>query len=149
MFDKRTPVRMIMSDHVLSVRPDTVMSEVVRMFKTNNVHHIPVVDNGKVLGMISSSDYHKLEHHFTLFKTNQAEKMNAAIFNSMLAKEVMTAPVATVRSADTVQFAADIFKENLFHALPVVDDQKQLVGILTPYDLMIYAYGEGHLAELP
>ena len=148
MFDRHIPVRVIMTENVLTVGPDTVMTEVVRVFKTNNVHHIPVVEKGRVLGMISASDYYKLEHHFTLFKTHRAEEMNAAIFNSLLAKEVMTTPVATVRATDTVQFAADIFKENLFHALPVVDDQKKIVGIVTPYDLVVYAYGAEYLSEL-
>jgi acetoin utilization protein AcuB len=149
MFDRHIPVRQIMSDKVLTVGPDTVMTEVVRLFKSNTVHHIPVVENGRVLGMISSGDFHRLEHHFTLFKTHRSDEMNEAIFSSLLAKEVMQTPVATVRASDTVQFAADIFKENLFHALPVLDDHKKLVGILTPYDLMVYAYTPDYLAELP
>lgn len=148
MFDRHVAVRTIMTERVLTVSPETVMTEVVRLFKTNNVHHVPVVDNGRVIGMISASDYHRLEHHFTLFKTHKAEEMNTAIFNSLLAKEVMTTPVATIRATDTVQFAADIFKENLFHALPVVDDDKRIVGILTPYDLMVYAYGAEFVSEL-
>jgi CBS-domain-containing membrane protein len=149
MFDRSRPVRAIMSENVITVGPDTVMSEVVALIKSNPVHHIPVVDNGKVLGMVSTTDCHMLEHHFTLFKTQSADAMNAAIFRSLLAKEVMTAPVATIRATDTVQIAADIFKENLFHALPVVDDHKKIVGIVTPYDLMVYAFGSEHLAELP
>ena len=149
MFDRHTPIRMIMTEKVITVGPETVMSEVAAMFNSKSVHHIPVVEDDKVLGMISTSDYYKLEHHFTLFKTHQADEMNAAIFRSLLAKEVMTAPVATVRSNDTVQFAADIFKENLFHALPVVDEKKKIVGIITPYDLMVFAYGPEYLAELP
>lgn len=137
-----------MTEHVITVAPDTVMTAVVDLFKTNAIHHIPVVDDGKVIGMVSSSDYYKLEHHFTLFRTNHAEAMNQAIFSSLLAKEVMTSPVATVRATDTVQFAADIFKENLFHALPVLDEKGKIIGIITPYDLMVYAYGAEHLAAL-
>ncbi len=149
MFDRNIPVRLVMTENVLTVGPDSVMSEVVTLFNSNPVHHIPVVENGKVLGMISTTDCNKLEHHFTLFKTHNAEAMNEAIFRSLLAKEVMATPVATIRASDTVQIAADIFKENLFHALPVVDEQKKIVGIVTPYDLMVFAYGAEHLAELP
>ena len=148
MFDRHIPVRTIMVSHVLTVPPEATMTEVVALFKANNVHHIPVVDQGRVLGMISASDYHRLEHHFTRFKSQKAEEMNTAIFSSLLANEVMTTPVATIRATDTVQFAADIFKENLFHALPVVDEQKRIVGILTPYDLMVYAYGPEYISEL-
>ena len=147
MFDKLAPVRTIMTEDVICVEPDTIMTEVAKLFESRNVHHIPVVDQGKVLGIISTTDFYKLEHHFTLFRTHQAKEMNEAIFRSLLAKEVMRAPVATVRTSDTVQYAADIFKENLFHALPVVDEQKKIVGIITPYDLMVYAFGAEYLVE--
>ncbi len=140
MFDRFIPVHQIMSEKVLTVTPNTVMTEVARLFKTHHVHHIPVVEDGKVHGMISTADLNRLEHHFTLFRTSHAEEINSAIFGSLLAKEVMSPHVVTVRATDTAQFAADIFKENLFHALPVVDSEKQIIGILTPYDLMVYAY---------
>ena len=140
MFDLRMPVRDVMTDRVITVEPTTVMTDVAEIFKMHQIHHIPVVDDGKVVGMISTSEVNRLEHHFTLFKSSQAAEVNAAIFGSLLAREVMTAQVVIVRDTDTVQFAADIFKENLFRALPVVDGQKRLVGILTPYDLMVYAY---------
>lgn len=149
MFDRQLPIRYIMTENVLTVAPDTIMTEVAELLKTHSIHHLPVTDNGKVVGIISTTDCNKLEHHFTLFKSQNAADMNAAIFRSLLAKEVMTAPVATIRANDTVQLAADIFKENLFHALPVVDDQKHIVGILTPFDLMVYAYSSEHFTELP
>ena len=43
---------------------------------------------------------------------------------------------------DTAVFAAGIFKNNLFHALPVVDADDKLLGIVSPIDLMSYAYLE-------
>ena len=140
MFDRSRPIREIMSDRVIMVSPDTVMTEVARLFQVNRVHHIPVVHSGHVVGMISTADLHRLEHHFTLFRTTQAEEVNAAILGSILAREVMSPQVVTVRGTDSVQFAADIFKENLFRALPVVDEEKRIIGMLTPYDLMVYAY---------
>ena len=140
MFDLKMPVKEVMTDRVITVEPTTVMNKVAEIFKTHHIHHLPVVEKGKVVGIISTSEINRLEHHFTLFKSSQATEINAAIFNSLLAREVMTAQIVVIRDTDTVQFAADIFRENLFRALPVVDDQKQLVGILTPYDLMIYAY---------
>ena len=52
----------------------------------------------------------------------------------------MTKQVATVSPDDTMDYAVDIFRENLFRALPVVDKDKKLVGILTPYDIMTWAF---------
>jgi CBS-domain-containing membrane protein len=140
MFDRLAPVRKIMTTQVITVEPNTVMTEVARLFKTNNVHHIPVVKKGRVLGILSTTDINRLEHHFTLFRTTQAEEINMAVLSSLIAREVMSPHVVTVRESDSVQFAADIFRENLFRALPVVNDRREIVGIITPYDLMIYAF---------
>ena len=51
----------------------------------------------------------------------------------------MTKNPISVRSDDTLGLAADIFEANSFRALPVVDEN-ELVGIVTPYDLMRYAF---------
>ena len=83
-----------------------------------------------------------LEDHFTLFNNKNSEAMNQAIMRSLLVKDVMTRQVATISPNDTVEFAAGIFRENLFHALPVADSQKNFLGIITPYDLLNYAYAD-------
>lgn len=129
-----------MTAEVLTVLPNEIMTNVVEIFRTNNIHHIPVVAEGSVKGIISSSDIYKLEHHFTLFKRKNSEEINKALMRTLLAKEVMKFPVVTVNENDTVEFAAGIFRENLFHALPVLNDDKKLVGIITPFDLMNYAF---------
>ena len=148
MFDKLSKVKMIMTADVISVKPETTMDEVSFLLKSQNVHHIPVVQNDTVVGMISTTDLHKLEHHFTLFKTRNADSVNQSVMRSMLAREVMSHPVATIKSEATLASAAAFFRENLFHALPVVDGQNKLVGIITPYDLMNYAYWPEEIAVI-
>lgn len=139
--DKTTPVAEIMTERVIVVRPNETMDVVQDIFRKNNIHHIPVVDNGQVVGMISHADYLKLLHGFTLFKTKKSDEYNDAILRSLLVKEVMTKQVATLGPDDSLEVAAGFFRENLFHALPVVDEDNLLVGIVTTYDLLNYAYG--------
>ena len=139
--DKSTLVRDIMTTDVWFVRPDDSLQKVSDIFNGNNIHHLPVVDDdGKVKGMISKSDYLRLQHGFTLFKTEKAEEYNQAIFRSLLVGEVMTKQVAKLMPDFTLDYAAGIFRENLFHAMPVVDEHGKLVGILSTYDLLKYAY---------
>ncbi|HMQ62756.1 MAG TPA: CBS domain-containing protein [Flavilitoribacter sp.] len=140
MFNKFIKVAEIMTTGVVTVSPDDLMEKVAVIFKSNPIHHIPVVRNGKVEGIISKGDFNKLEHHFTLFKNKSSKDSNFYVMHSILASEVMTRPVVTVSQDDTLDFAAGILRENLFHCLPVVDKNKQLTGIITPYDLMNYAY---------
>ncbi len=140
--DRQTKVAQIMTTKVVTLHPHETMDKVREFFRKQNIHHLPVVQYGKVVGMISQTDYLKILHGFTLFKTKQSEAYNDAILRSLLVGEVMTKQVATLHPEDTVQVAVGYFRENLFHALPIVDDKGDLVGILTTYDLLNYAYNE-------
>jgi CBS domain-containing protein len=146
MTDKTTTVAQIMSTPVITVGPNDTMSDVQDIFRKNNIHHIPVVDDGKVVGIISKSDYYRLLHGFTLFKTQKSEQYNDAIMRSLLAGEAMTRQVATLAPGDSLEMAVGFFRENLFHALPVVD-KGRLIGILTTFDLLTHAYATPFLME--
>jgi CBS domain-containing protein len=140
MIDMTIPISEIMTTDLITIHPKEPMTEVERIFKKYDIHHIPVVDEDySVVGMISKSDYLRTLHGLTLFKVAKAEMYNEAMLRSMLVGEVMTRQIAQVRPESPLSLAADIFMENLFHALPVVDN-KRLVGIITTFDLLKYAY---------
>jgi acetoin utilization protein AcuB len=146
--DKTVTVGQIMTTNVITVSPEDTMEKVQKIFRTNNIHHIPVVDGKKIIGIISKSDYLKLLHGFTLFKTHKSEEYNDAIMRSLLVKEVMIKQVAVLNPGDSLDMAAGFFRENLFHALPIVDEQTgELVGIVTTYDLLSFAYSEPSMMD--
>jgi CBS domain-containing protein len=138
--DKLIKVGQIMTTEVITVSPNDTMDKVQKIFRTNNIHHVPVVEEGRVVGILSKTDYMKLLHGFTLFKAHKSEEYNDAIMRSLLVKEAMTRQVATINQDDTVELAAGFFRENLFHALPIVDHKGMLVGIITTFDLLNYAF---------
>ena len=53
---KETPVRDIMSSPVMYVRPDQTNEECMALMTDNRVRHLPVVDQGKLMGLISIGD---------------------------------------------------------------------------------------------
>lgn len=141
--DKQIAVGKIMTAPVITVGTDEPMDKIQDIFRKNNIHHIPVTDEGKVVGMISEKDYLRLLHGFTLFKTHKSEEYNDAILRSLLAGEVMSKQIAVLNPEDPLEMAVGFFRENLFHALPIVDEEEQkLVGILTTYDVISYAFSE-------
>lgn len=143
MFDRTTAIASIMTRDVFFVHPDDTMERVDEIFKMHNIHHVPVIDReSHVVGIISKSDYLKILHGFTLFKTEKSESYNKAILRSLLANEVMSRQVASLQPSDTVDIAAGYFRENLFHAIPVVDYEKRLVGIVTTFDMLNFAFME-------
>ncbi len=132
-----------MTTDVITLHPDDSLLKVEEIFTTHDFHHLPVVDENKVVkGIISRQEFHKLQHSLTIFKTKSAKRHNQSIFNATLVEEIMAKQVAKLTPEDTALVAAGFFRENLFHALPIVDEEGILVGILTTYDLLTYAYKE-------
>lgn len=134
-------VSAIMTRYLVTVTPNTTAKKVSEIFETHEMHHVPVVENDKLVGIISKIDVLKITHCIGLLKSKQDIRFNDDILNSVLAEEIMTANAMTVSVDDPLSKAAALFSTNKFHALPVVQDEK-LVGILTTYDLIEYAYNE-------
>ena len=131
-----TAISDIMTADIISVNPDDTILVVREKIDKNHIHHIPVVDGNKVVGMISLNDLHKMEHQFTMFKNPEAEASNQQLFSTMLAKEIMTTPIIKVKESEPVRLAVDLFLQNKFHALPVVNDNDELVGMVTTFDII-------------
>lgn len=130
-----------MTEDVIYVLPDDTLDKVQDIFNHNNIHHIPVVNTEmEVVGIISKSDYLLLCDHLTLFRKELNEQNNLRFFQSLLVEEVMSKQVAKLKKQDTIHMAAAFFRENLFHAIPIIDDDNKLVGIVSTHDLLNYAF---------
>ena len=135
------PISTIMTTAVLTLGPKDLMRDVEDIFRKNTIHNIQVVEeNGKLAGIISQTDFYKIQHGMTLFKSKNVESFNSTLMGSLLVEEVMTKQVAALHFNEPINVAVGILQENLFHALPVVDDNHKLVGILTTHDLLNYAF---------
>ncbi|MFT6321342.1 MAG: CBS domain-containing protein [Granulosicoccus sp.] len=141
-----TPIKNLMTTDVITTRPNELMMVVKEIFETNTFHHIPVVDEEEqLIGILSRHDYNKMLTTFSVFKNSKADVANRKFMMSMLVKDVMTKQVAKLHPEDLISVALGIFKENLFHALPIVDEENRVVGMLTTFDLLTYAYHEKRL----
>jgi CBS domain-containing protein len=125
-----------MTKDPLTIAPDTLMTEIAQIFDEHKYHHLPVVDSMQAfVGMVSKSDYFKLQHHFTILKTGAFEELNEQLFSSLIASDIMQKDLHTIQEEDLLERAIDIFLENRFHSLIVVRNQA-CVGILTPHDIL-------------
>jgi CBS domain-containing protein len=134
--DLKIPIKTLMSKPFQYVSPDDILSDVVPMFKKKKFHHIPVLNSSqKVIGILSNSDYLTLRHPFTHIFGGESQKKNERLFESLTVGDVMTSDPKTIDCDSPLEAALDIFLENQFHALPVVD-RHECVGIITPYDIL-------------
>ena len=138
---KFLPVSSAMTANPISVFKNSPLTVVFDLFQNNNIHHIPVLDEeGYVTGIISKSDILLLLDWGTKLKLPQSEDRNNWLMASNLAEDICQKRPITVKETDTLQYCVDIFIQNYFRSLPVVDDAGKLKGIITPFDLMLLAF---------
>lgn len=128
----------LMTSDFISVKPLTIMTEVVNIFKNNTFQHIPVLnEQGNCVGIISKKDYLQLQDQFTLLDGKNCENINDRFMASLLAKEVMTKEIISLTSDILASDAIKIFLTNKVHSIIVTDGEK-CKGIITPFDLLEY-----------
>jgi CBS-domain-containing membrane protein len=126
-------VGQIMTGVVLSVDVHRPITEVLRLFASHTLHHLPVVDGLELKGMLSSADLLKLQHS----APNSGSMASAAMLNDRFKiATIMSRPVVVARLDDTISDAAASMASHGIHALAVVDENSHLVGIITTTDIM-------------
>ncbi len=121
------PLSTIMTTDVMTVNPNDPLQMAKEILFNNRIHHLPVVDGRKLVGIISTFDLVKLDRPFSEYERIKV-------------KEVMTSKMATLEPTDKVGAAAEIFLENLFHGLPIINEEGELVGIVTTFDILKYEF---------
>lgn len=136
-----------MKKDLISVMEDDTMKKVDELMKTHRINHVPVVDeHNNLKGMLTKNDVQLLKDWATKLDLDSAKKSNIQLFNTQLASERMTTKLVSVGSDDTLEVCANLFRENSFHALPVVHGDK-LVGIITTYDMICIAYDRSLISK--
>ncbi|MEM8527741.1 MAG: CBS domain-containing protein [Bacteroidota bacterium] len=133
-----TPVNDLMTTDLITVHPKDTLAKVKEHFDNNSIHHIPVVEFKKIVGIISKTD---LLYFLKGTQTIDANFENEARLAHHQVSDFMTTGLATTEPSEPIRTALEIFKENLFHALPVVQNE-ELLGILTTYDLIVFFANE-------
>ncbi|MEM5788394.1 MAG: CBS domain-containing protein [Syntrophobacteraceae bacterium] len=140
--------RDIMTSDVISVKPDTPISEVAGLLLDNHINGAPVIDeNGHILGIICQSDLIAqqkklpLPSVFTLLDTfipiYSRDKLDKEIrkISAVNAAQAMTPNPTSVNPEANLEDIAELMVSKGFHTIPVVEEGK-LVGIIGKEDIL-------------
>mgnify|MGYP001813912654 FL=1 len=116
----------VMTSDPATVSPQSSAAEARRLLESNVIHHLPVVEGDRLVGIVSSSDLLKL--HLL------DDKM--AIFARATVDQIMETNVTVLDKNSTLREAVEKLSIGNFHALPVVDRKRRLLGIVTSTDLL-------------
>ena len=116
-------VKDVMHSGVTSVSPDTKVTQIARKMRDEDIGAIPVVENDHLIGMVTDRDIacrgfangHDLPH--------------------LTARDVMSMPMLFCHSDDEVASAIQLMEKSKIRRLPVLNERKHMVGMLTLGDI--------------
>lgn len=136
-----TTVKSIMSKKVQAVRPDTSLDTAVELLMTKDISHLPVTEDGKLVGILSKTDV--VRDRFLNGNDGEVDEKVEAGFqveSSRVVADLMARRVRTLKSDASVAEAAAAMTRFRVHGLPVVDAEK-LVGFVSTLDIARWVVG--------
>ena len=121
-----------MNPNVVTVDADDSMLDATKLLKEHNIRHLPVLEKGKLVGVItdrdlkraSPSDATALEAHELLY-----------LIANIKVREIMTKNPITVPYNFTIEEAAELLLQARISGMPVVDKDGDVIGTITQTDL--------------
>ena len=113
---------LIMKKDIITVSPDASISDVAKIFVEKRIHRIPVVDKGRLVGIITPTD---------LLDEVKDRK------SKLKAEDVINTTCVTAYVEDPLSYIVASMRVSKVVAFPVLDARGDLVGIITDRDLFI------------
>ena len=121
-----------MTPNPQSIGPETSVKSAFFQMRSEGFRHLPVVDGGKLVGMVTDRDLRRPDltdepdgwHDF--YNLDEGYEV----------RHVMTSHVESMTPSDGLEKALKLLIDRKFGAAPVVDKTGQMIGIITTFDLM-------------
>lgn len=120
---------------VLTITPQTEFHRAFDYMHSRGIHHLPVVEGGRVVGIVAERDL----------------LLAAANFGSaeVPVADIMRGPPVCVAAEAQLKQAARLLVIKHIGSLPVLNRRKELVGIITETDIFKIAAGMLHAHPIP
>jgi CBS domain-containing protein len=141
-------VEQIMRTEVPSVGPDDTIATVAKTLVDNAITGVPVIENDSIIGIITETDLITREADVDLPTSvpfldaifvadagpDYEEEMRKVL--AVNARQLMSSPVFNIKAYATLSQAATLMIDERINTIPVVNDDLELVGIVTRSDLV-------------
>ena len=119
---KTMTVADVMTKSVISVDASITVNEAAKMMEDARVGAVIVMENNLPVGIVTDRD-------FAVKVVSHAYQISSPI------KQIMSSPLFSINSDESVRTAADLMHERGIMKLPVINDQN-VVGIITARDIV-------------
>ena len=111
---------MVMVRDYASVEADASLEELVRLLRESDLHHLPVTRRGKLVGIVTPAD---------LMAVIAARGIDVPV------EDLVQTPCVAVHEGTPINVASEIMRLGKVFALPVLDGESHLAGIVTDRDI--------------
>lgn len=126
------PVSRIMTEAVVVIESDRPLSEAFDCFRHYQIHHLPVVRDGRLAGMLSTADLIKVEY----FAPRGAVDRAVFLDSKFRIEQIMQTPAVSRSPSTNVSELVDFIVASGQHAITIVDGDERVLGIVTTTDIM-------------
>ena len=126
-------VKAFMTPDPVLVGMDDTLEKLREIFDLHQFHHVLVVEDNQLVGVVSDRDY--LKAISPNVGKGVATEKELATLNKRV-HQIMSHHPVSVRAADSIQAAVDMFRNNDVSCLPVLNDDGRVVGILSWRNLL-------------
>lgn len=123
----------IMTVKVATAAMDDTLGGIKKIFELKRIHHIPIVENDRLMGIVSDRD---ILINISPYIDTASEDNRALNTLKKKAHQVMTRRVITVSSEDSIDEAAETMLKKKISCLPVLALSGEIMGIITKTDLL-------------
>ena len=132
--DKAENVRKIMMGSPVTLTPDDTLDLANNVISLGRIRHIPVVANGKLVGLLSERDLIGAAAN-RIFGLNQKSK--SALLKTESVKSIMKKRLVTVTPDTPIKDAARLMADKKIGCVPVIS-AGALVGLVTTTNVLRY-----------
>ncbi|WP_040250178.1 CBS domain-containing protein [Psychroserpens mesophilus] len=128
---KTNSITKIMTKNVVCVSPDQNLLDVKHIYEKDEFHHhIPVVENDKLVGMVSLLDF--MYHIAGAGLSDDNE-----VYKKLSVKDIFTPNPFYMTSESSIEEVAEVLTQGRYRAVPITNNSK-LVGIVSTADVIKY-----------
>jgi CBS domain-containing protein len=129
--DLKLPVSTIMTSPVECVMPNQKIIDLKHIYESQHFHHhIPVTENGQLVGMVSLIDFMRAISYASLDD-------NEAIYSSKTVNDIMSIHPVGIDESSTIGDVANLLAKGEFNSVVITNDN-HVIGIVTTTDLIRY-----------
>ena len=135
---RKTPVSVIMSREVHTLEVSEKLSAVRQALVANEFHHMPIVEEGRLVGIVSWRDLVRAYRAAHGPSEGDPQTIVEVLDRDMPLEKVMTKALVTMRDDDPIDRAIDLIADGHIHSVLVLDSNESLVGIVTDKNIVEY-----------